>query len=306
MDEKNNNRYFEPCDECCNSSQTKPNNCNTGCCKPAEYDYVDIQQAKCIPILAQRIYDCENVQANAMRYINLDFNITSTPPFGQTYTEGAEICINKIAVTYDFIGISSDTLPVIIDTIGTILFGATGCSVTCESEDSAIPDETLYNRFSQDVDSVTNISCRNKGQKSRIVVPDVSFYVCNLRIYAYGKIGCVNFTASTEPYSGELSELGGGIDTGIRALDFIGTICLPTGNNCSNVDLKFTSNLDMDCIKPISSTYDGTGGFEASTLASLAVNLKEYATISEELVVYTTPNGVICNNNCNNTCNNNR
>lgn len=311
MDENNKDRFCElNNDNCCGPQPTK-NNCKNECCKPKELDcnYMDIRKAKCIPILSDRIYDCIETKSERMRYIPLEFTIKDLPIGQEQYTIGSEICIRKIAVTYDFIGLVNDVdsgliseLPVIIDILpDEQLFTPAACSPTY-----TCGGNTLYNTynytFDTSVDDEIDGLCNNRGIKTRVAINNAEFYVCNLRINVYGKIGCLNFEAYTEPYSGSLQDLGG-IDEGIRALDFIETMCFPT-NGCPTMELKFRSKINVDCIKVNERYEDNT--FTGLTLASLMVKLQAYTTIKEELVVYTTPYGFICddcNCNCNCDCN---
>ena len=118
MDEMNNDRCFahndnDSCDNIYGKNfcgpELKNNNCKNECCKPKELDcnYMDIKRVKCIPILAERIYDCVDTKAERMRYIPLTFTIKDIPMTQEQYTTGSEICIRKIAVSYDFIGLFS-------------------------------------------------------------------------------------------------------------------------------------------------------------------------------------------------------
>lgn len=300
--------------DCC-GPQTTNNNCKNECCKPKglECNYMDIRKAKCIPILSDRIYDCVDAKAERMRYIPLTFTIKDLPAMQEQYTIGSEICIRKIAVTYDFIGLVNDgdsglpaELPVIVDILpDEQLFTPAACSPTYTCGGNILYNTYNYT-FETSIDEDLEGLCHNKGIKSRIAINNAEFYVCNLRINVYGKIGCLDFEAYTEPYSGSLQDLGG-VDDGIRPLDFIETMCFPT-NGCPTMELKFRSKINVDCIRVNERYEDNT--FTALTLVSLIVKLQAYSTIKEELVVYTTPYGFICddcnnyyNDDCNNDCN---
>lgn len=323
MEEKNVNKLneFDGC--CCGPEKPeppkpRPNHCQEGCCEPKEMDphYMDIKHARCVPILTERIYDCINIESGGMKYVNLEFEITSDT---RNCKKGDEICIKRIAVTYDFIGLinkddAGKRLPVIVDNLkNPVEFVPAPCSptFTCGKMGSAT---TLYNTYVQSVETIqTDLEewCCNKGRKSKLAVVDAEFYVCNLRIYVFGKIGCEDFEAELkEPYSGPLSGLGLGTNAGLKSLDFLGTMCYPAGLSCLNMELKFRSKLGFDCIRANgcygATTIGGRGEegmeafggpkpcFEASALASLCVKLQVYSTIKEELVVYTTPHGLIC------------
>ncbi|MGL5314994.1 MAG: hypothetical protein ACRC92_17205 [Peptostreptococcaceae bacterium] len=331
MEEKNVNKLneFDGC--CCGPEKPeppkpRPNHCQEGCCEPKEIDphYMDIKHARCVPILTERIYDCINIESGGMKYVNLEFEITSD---ARQYKAGDEICIKKVAVKYDFIGLINDAnsattvgpLPVIVDNVngsmnGAVPFIPAPCSPTFTCGKMG-PSYTLYNTYVQSVETIqTDLEewCCNKGRKSKLAVVDAEFYVCNLRIYVYGKIGCEDFEAELKhPYSGPLSGLGLGTNAGLKSLDFLGTMCYPAGLACLNMELKFRSKLGFDCIRanekyspfmwgpgkseePTDKSSWPKPCFEASALASLCVKLQVYSTIKEELVVYTTPHGLIC------------
>lgn len=297
--EKDNFSKFNDCDECCGTEQSsfgplEKNNCQDKACQPLEVtaQRTDIRHARCIPILAERIYDCTNIESGGMKYIPLTFNITSDLT---NYSQGDEICIKKISVAYDFIGLvnnDENPLPVIVDNISAEQdFKPTDCSpsVTCGGN-------ILYNTYGKSVETNLNQQCCEKGRKSKIAVTDAEFYVCNLQIFVTGKIGCNCFEASTSSYSGTLANFGG-LEKGLKSLDFLGNLCYPTGPSCLNMELKFQSCIGVDCVTASEKYSDIT--FDASALVSLFSNLRVYSTVQEELVVYTTNNRINCNDeNC--------
>lgn len=301
MDEMNNDRYFAVNNNDCCGPDMKDNNCAKECCKPKELDcnYMDIRKAKCIPILAERIYDCVDTKAERMRYIPLTFTIKDIPMTQEQYTNGSEICIRKISVSYDFIGLVNDAdsafppqLPVIIDILpDEQLFVPASCSPTYTCGGNILYNTYTYT-FETSINEELNGLCNNKGIKSKIAITSAEFYVCNLRINVCGKIGCLDFEAYTEPYSGPLQDLGG-MDEGIRPLDFIETMCFPA-NGCPTIELSFRSKLDVDCIRVNDKYDDTTNEFTGLTLISLTSKLQAYSTIKEELAVYTTPHGFVC------------
>lgn len=63
----------------------------------------DIKEAECVPILAQKIYDC--VTAGCEHFLASDeiqFEIDCFEE--EKYEDAAKICIDKVAISYDFLG----------------------------------------------------------------------------------------------------------------------------------------------------------------------------------------------------------
>ena len=315
MSEDNRNNEKRSHDCCgCNEERLEavPNQCKEKCCYPKEVRCGDIHCARCIPIIAERVFDCVCLESGGMKYIkDLEFEITSNGK----YQDGDEICIDNIAVSYGFIGLRNNRcnsgpgapLEVIVDNSpdNPIEFMPPECSPSARCWFDG-GKKTLYNTYSASL-IATNLDCCEKGKKSKIAEEELAFYVCDLVIYVYGKIGCEPFTAKTDRFSGKLADFGG---NGFKDIDFLGTVCFPSGKTCVNMELKFDGCISVDCVTPKCKYHecdnncndDDYSGrekekkFEASVLASLLVTQQVYVTVKEELAVYTTPGKIACKN----------
>ena len=293
MEENKCNQVIDCCGECESKPPTpKPNKCTNQCCEPIELKCpVDISNARCIPVLTERIYDYVCLKSGTMKLIkDLVFEVKHK----QGVVYGAdEICVKDIVVESDFIGLmNGDSGPLLKSYIDnqTIEFTPDKCSpaFSCETK-------TLYNTYSNNGFIATNRSCCETGKKTRIAQIGVDFCVCNLVITVTGKIGCEDFEACSQ-YSGPILNIITGEST---PLDFIGEICLPSGKQCVNMNLKFDGCIGVDCVSaqgkfnPCKDTNPNRE-FKADVLSSLLVTEKVYAIVKEELVVYTSPNSITC------------
>jgi len=295
----------KPPHDCCGCKPEHPtpvpNKCKKECCDPKEVQCGDIANAKCIPILSHRIYDCVCLENEQMRYLkDVEFTIKGN----KEYENGAEICIEKIIVKYDCIGLIDPSLSVIVDNLSPKTFWPLLDSPSCECVPDLIggPPRKVYNIYKGHV--VTDLECCDEGRKTKIVEPNLKFFVCGLQIKVIGKIGCKFFMAETQEYN-RLLENFPTLGKGFKDVDFFGRICLPTGKNRVNFEEIFEGCISADCITP-KHPYTGDT-FDADILATLLINKTIYATVKEELVVYTTPNGIVCNNgnissSCESTC----
>lgn len=282
MDElKNNNNDFGCCDPCPEDNPLQPINvdCNS-CCDGIQINCIEnMIDAKCVPILTQNIFDCIVVEDELFKFArDLTFTITTT----ETYVTGDHICLTDYAVNYEFIGLTDSTLTTQIDSIDVPFLPTNDSMYVCNTV-------TLYDSYEGSLN--TNKYCceipPKTGVKVRIFEEDLDFYICGLKITIAGKIGCACFKADFE-YSGPLSALN------FKTIDLCGRICIPTGARKVTLYEEFDSCLDVGCITPRTSVYDGTNEIIASADLTLQVAKTIYSTIKEKLVVFTTPDGLIC------------
>lgn len=294
MEENKTNQVNNCCEECKPTPPTpKPNKCVGQCCEPIELRCpVDISNARCIPVLTERIYDYVCLKSGTMKLIkDLVFEIKNKPcaKYGAN-----EICVKDILVEYDFIGlINSDKKPHLKSYIDNqeINFVPDECAPECECY-----GKTLYNSYKNKKFIATNPSCCMDGKKIRIAQIGVEFYVCNLVITVTGKIGCEDFEACTH-YSGPILNISNAETT---PLDFIGKVCLPSNQKCVNMKLNFDGCIGVDCVSPQEKfnpdkETNPNREFKADVFSSLLVTEKVYAIVKEELVVYTAPGRIPCN-----------
>lgn len=121
---------------------------------------------------------------------------------------------------------------------------------------------------------------------------NLTFYICNLRIIASGRIGCKYFRASTKSYTGELSNYSKDYEwgSGFKPIDFYSRVDIPRVGKKVSIFEEFKGYLTIDCINTYD-TYkkynDFLASFDASIEYSLLINKKIYTVIKEKLSVLT-------------------
>lgn len=294
MEEMRCNQEKNCCGECENTpSKPKPNKCTNQCCEPIELRCpADISNAICVPVLTERIYDYVCFKSGTMKLVkDLAFKVKERR--GAKYGAN-EICVKDVLVEFDSIGLmNEDKEPRLKSYIDKkeVKFIPDECSPEFECG-----DVSLYNSYKNKYSISTSSSCCEQGKKTRIAQIGVEFYVCNLVITIRGKIGCEDFEACTT-YSGPILNIMDGKTT---PLDFIGEICLPSDEHCLNMKFKFDGCIDVDCVSPQEKfnpdpCTNPNREFKADIFSSLLVTEKIYAIVKEELVVYTSPCRIKCN-----------
>ena len=291
----------ECCKDCKPQSEFKPNQCKKNdCCEPKESKCpTDITNAKCIPILTERIYDCICIHHEQTKYYAGPPAVIFTLDATTVTYKNEPICIDLVATNYDFIGLTLPSITPIIDNLPGAPFNQTSPYV-CSTE-------TLYNSYRGNI--TTTYGCceqyEKKGEKTSIFEQSLQFFVCNLEYVVKGRIGCEDFTArASVPGSAQLSG-GRGI---FNTVDFYGRICLPNENKTVNIEETFESCLSADCVTPSPVKYTvGSGSFTASMIVSFVCDKNIIATTKEKLIVYTSPDGQLCDkgnflSNCESDC----
>lgn len=276
--------------DCCGCTKPEaieqPNRCKEECCCPKEIPApLDISTAKGIPVLADRIYDCVYLENKQRKYLkDIEFTITSNGD----YKQGDEICIDKVIVKYDCIGLLDEEIEVRIDTLnGDVCFEPSNESECCKCEfeyDGVTKKRKLYNIYKGS--KIIDIDCCEEGKKTIIGEDCLDFCICNAKLLVKGRIGCEKFRAETQEYSGPLSE-----EFGFNLADFFGTICLPSGRNRVYFEEIFDACFSVDCIR-VTQPYEEChpNKFLADAFSSLIISKTIYATVKEELIVYTNTN----------------
>lgn len=254
-------------------------NCNLGCCNNIVVKDIDIYQAECVPVLAERIFDCITLEDFKYRVENSEFNIVPTSKY--SYDEGAPICIDKVGVGYDFIGILEPQKQELVNSESVTFSAQVGTGYTC-------CNQTFYNEY---IASFTTNKCcsaiaNKKGIASRILENDVQFYICNLQITLIGNIGNKPFKAVSEIYTGAIFDG--------TSLDFCGRICLPKGAKKSTIIEEYEGCLSVECVTTEDSYSSGSDSFTAAVEFLLVVEKTMYSTLTEKLAVFTLPNAVMC------------
>lgn len=276
--------------DCCGCENPEPvehpNRCKEECCYPKEIPApLDTSTAKGIPVLADRIYDCVYLEDKQRKYLkNIEFTITSNGD----YRQGDEICVEKVIVKYDCIGLLDEEIEVRIDSLnGDAYFESSNESECCKCEfeyNGETKRRKLYNIYKGS--KIIDIDCSSEGRKTIIGEDCLDFCICNAKLIVKGKIGCEKFRAETREYSGPLST-----EFGFNLADFFGTICLPSGKNRVYFEEVFDSCFSVDCIRAIQPYEESQPNkFFADAFSTLIISKTIYATVKEELIVYTNTN----------------
>lgn len=279
------------CVPCCTGegarcAKLKPN-CKTECCSPIVCENSDIESAKCIPIMAERIldYNCmNNTQFGESDEINgqpIKIIIDNYDP--TTMISGMPICIDKVSVFVSSIGIADDTLPFKVGQQNPVYFTAVTGSGELNTQYQAIV--------------TTNCSCGNCfGTKTRVAsTTPLIFSGQDLRVVVTGRIGCTCFVGHLsidQPYV-----INGNVP-GIYPMSVFTKICLP--RECKNVtlSLSFTPCVSIDCVIPdpsyVITESEGVATFNVSAEYSFSVDTEITDTVTEKLGVFVSSGDISC------------
>lgn len=301
-DERCGNQY-EPCEQSC--VDLKPN-CEAECCKQLEVKCDSIDCAECVPILAERIFDCTCLESVQFAEGDLDFTIENWESC--MYKDGASICVDKVGLSYDFIGLADPEITSIrLDGEDNYIFqppvgsGYTGCA---DDQTQDPENGTLYEEYVSILSSPG--SCcgkrkREKGVKVRVFGTGLRLFVCNAEIVVSGRIGAKPFKGSFkfngEPGSPfEITSI-----PGINPLSIYGKVCTPSDNNKTSLHIEFKPCVSIECVHS-NQRYvepedpEETPTFNASVEGSLLVNTTLTTTVLQKLAVFTSPRGIECHN----------
>ena len=255
-------------------------NCDLNCCDNLIVKDSDIYEAECVPVVTEKIFDSITLEDFKYRVENEEFTIVSTDRCH--YDEGAPICIDKIGVTYDFIGIGEEKKEELVNSESVIFSAEPGTGYN-------IYDEVLYNEYVGTF--VTNRCCekdkKKQGIKSRVLENNVKFYVSNLQIVLIGTIGNKPFKAisSNAPYTGTIFD-------GV-SLDFYGRMTLPKGYKKATIHEEYEGCLTAECATTNYSYSNDSETFTAAIEFLLVVEKTMYSTVTEKMAVFTMSNAVI-------------
>ena len=195
------------------------------------------------------------------------------------YDEGAPICIDKIGITYDFIGMIEVEKKELVDFEKVIFSAKSGTAYKC-------CEETFYTKFTANVYTAKFNSRTNKKNevKSRVLENEAQFYICNLQVILFGTIGKQEFKAisSTTPYTGIIFE-----DVG---MDFCGKIYLPEEYKKVTIHEEYEGFLTAECAIADSKYDFSSNTFTASVEFLLDVKKTIYSTVNEKMDIFTVPN----------------
>lgn len=305
MDELRNNVDYQ---DKCNEENTIETNkdCNktnsTDYCSFCENIKIDsnIPNLMVMPILSKRIFDYVCLKDEQFKYDPcMRFYIED-----ERYCNGDPIYIENVYAEYDFIGLRDKVLDGKMDS-QSLKFYATKdslyvCSINCdcgsENDEVYLYDEYIANIKEIQIDN--NPNNHKVSIKSRIFEENLTFYICNLKIIASGKIGSKYFKASTKPYTGELSNCSKDYKwgPGFKPVDFYSRVDIPRAGKKVSIFEEFKGYLTIDSINTYD-TYkkdDFLASFDASIEYSLLINKKIYTVIKEKLSVLTINQNIIC------------
>lgn len=291
------------CCQGCNSQLQE--NCPCQACSPVSVQCTaDINNAVCVPILAEQIYDCVTIEKEQCSYLTgVTFNIapaTSATGTAITYSTTAPICITGVGITYDFIGLVAGSTGVSgtareiagVTAITSIIVDGTTQTLTpenvrvCENEPGTA-DTAQIGLFNQATSTVTRTGCccnQVPGQTSsraRVIERGLNFWVCGLNVTISGVIGCDPFTATSTISEG--ADIGGttisnpiplapatGFDAdntnlGFDPITFCGRVCMPISATNINLNENFDTCLQVDCVNADTAVVAGTVGAQTLT-----------------------------------------
>ena len=252
-------------------------NCNLECCRNLIFQDADIYQAECIKVINEKIIDYITVGDFKYRVEEKgEFKIVNS--FNYEYNEDNSICIDKIDVNYDFIGMIEVKKKELVNLEEVTFSGKSGTGYKC-------CEQIFYDKFTA---SVCTSKCgprwgKRNEVKSRILENGAQFYVCNLQVMLSGTIGKQEFKAisSTTPYTGFIFE-----DTG---LDFYGEIYLPEEYRKVTIHEEYDGFLTAQCAIADSEYDFYNNTFTASVEFLLEVKKTIYSTVNEKMDIFTIP-----------------
>lgn len=302
-------RKCKPDNLCC-TCQNGPtvikneNQCQDKCCRPKTVRCPDIREAKCIPALIDRIYDCVCLESEQTRCAkDRRFNIIWAGTENLNELVGKEVCINTITLKYDYLGIKEDTIAAEIGLNQTVTLQSDQCSAC-----STTGCENIYTEYSGRLSCVGTGCCEN-GRTGKVCQSDITPDSCCMYIMVEGTAGCIPFKAQ---YLVDNLADDSNPGLGFKDVDFFGQVCLPDDKKKVNLRATFDLCVSVPCVAPKSIITSNCPeiareerekqglapiyGFTANIFASLLVTEKLYVVVRDEVAVYTTPNTLSCTN----------
>lgn len=319
------------CCTCQNGPTTikKESQCKEQCCRPKIIRCPDIREAKCIPALIDRIYDCVCLESEQTRCAkDRRFKIIWAGTQNLNELVGKEVCINTITLQYDCLGIKEEYIQTEIGLNQTVTLQKDPCSA-CSTPGCT----NIYTEYSGSISCVGAGCCEN-GRTRKVCQSDITPDSCYLYIIVEGTAGCIPFKAQYL-----VDNLADNADPGLgfKDVDFFGQVCLPDDRKKVNLRAIFDLCVSVPCVAPkcaIKQLMSGSGhneiseiqgleeseaqitgrqpmqkvyGFDANIFATLLVTEKLYVVVKDEVAVYTTPNTLSCTkggftSNCESEC----
>lgn len=195
----------------------------------------------------------------------------------------------------------------------------------CMDKDDKCENDTLFTELEGVVPrQICNAECSGRpNRKVRVFKQGVRFFVDDLVIKIKGRIGCRPFTATKRYNDSKCNRRGCPVEItkkdccecgcqcssndksvglNFTPINLYGSIGVPRNSSTVNANIKFTTCLSADCVET-SETYgeSGEGRICATVGYSFLVNSSIRHTTSEEIAVFTNPQGVNCRNTSRNS-----
>jgi len=290
--------------ECCTNCQSDmKDNCTCEGCGPIGVSCASIENAVCLPILAEELFDSIFAEKEDIGSLSdLTFTLDSV---NTNFVAGQLVCIKQIGISYDFIGLAQ-TVPV---NSQIVINGQTfTLAPTSLFDASTVPGAPVF--LFDELDGTITLRppcCCNTptqpGTRLREIERNRGFLVANLRIVASGVIGCNSFTATA--LTTNLVQPGTTIIPlsvlGISNMTFTGKVCWPNNRSRMTLDDNYATNLSVDCIIPTSNfiapeTTGVPGRFTANIDLSFTAGRRLFVSDKQAIAVFTTPNAVMLKN----------
>ena len=339
--------YFEESFEPCEIDNFK-SNCENEESEELEVRCTNISNARCVGILAEKIFDC--VYLESLQFADKDevFTIDNFEDNCSRYRVGDAVCIDDISLCYDNIGIKDDdsidndfsgrelgegNILVKYDMENKIFSAVDGNGVEVynnldnfdgsEREPSTV---MLYDEFEGAVGKTkcNSESRTDRNSRSRVFKQGMRFFVDNLKVRIRGRIGGRLFTA-TKDYNcyGNIDRCGKnnrrisvnpveitkrdtlgngegcGDDVGLNftPVNLYGRVGVPNDGRRVRGNIKLDHCLSVECVETTERYGDYEEGYIRATVGySFLVTHNILHTTSEEIAVFTNPNGVECHN----------
>lgn len=292
--------------ERCGTTTNMKDNCVTEPGEELEVGCGSIDDAVCVGILVDKVYDCATGQ-QCPQYSNKDEDFTLTGDYScrkGAYEEGASICIDSIGLCYDYLGLV-DEMPRVEG--GQISVKYDSVPKTFNSVDGTEynhPDGgTLYTEFEGSVSKTpctfrSNNSNDDENTAVRVTVfkGNIPFHAANLKVMISGRIGCKKFTAMKE-YDDIVeittSDECGGLNLSPTSL--YARVSAPNDGRIVKSNIRFDACLAVECATTTDVySEDNDGIIHANVNYSFVTSGRVRHTTNEEIAVFTNPNGFEC------------
>ena len=303
---KNYNCNDDELVETCGRTTNMKDNCVEDPGEEIEINCGSIDDAVCVGILVDKIYDCTSGQ-ECPQFADKEEEFTIMGEDScrrSSFEEGASICIDEIGLCYDYLGLKDENddedggqILVKYDSVNREFDSVIGTEFALEGED------TLYNEFEGTISRTpctfrTNNPEDVEAVKSKVFKGNIRVHAANLRVMISGRIGCRRFTAIKE-YD-PIVEITRPEDEyeglNLSPVNLYSRVSTPNDGRVVKSNIKFTPCLAVEC-----ATTDDVyaecrdGKINATVTYSLVSRSRVRHTTNEEIAVFTNPDGVQCN-----------